>query len=183
MFEGFITSKTKASILIKLFLNPATKAYLRELAKEFDVSTNSVRTELNNLTEHGILVAERDGRNVLYRANANHPLFPELSSMVRKITGIDRLANSVIERLGNLEAVYLAGDYAKGKDTGIIDLVLVGDIIRAQLDDVIMKTERYIHRKIRTLVLTNDEYKELLKKGTLGPAMKLWDGEGHNSRG
>ena len=70
MFEGFITSKTKASILIKLFLNPATKAYLRELAKEFDVSTNSVRTELNNLTEHGILVAERDGRTTLSSPNS-----------------------------------------------------------------------------------------------------------------
>ena len=175
MLEGIIGSKTKVNLLVKMFLNPAMKAYLRELAKEFDVSTNSVRTELNTLTENEILIAERDGRNVYYRANTKHPLFPELSSMVRKITGIDELVNSVIERLGNLEAVYLTGDYARGQDTGIIDMVLIGDIDREQLDDVIIKTERYIKRKIRPLILTQNELDQLLKKGTLKGAMKLWE--------
>ena len=51
MLEGVISSKTKISILVKLFLNPAMKAYLRELSTEFNVSSNSVRTELNNLAD------------------------------------------------------------------------------------------------------------------------------------
>lgn len=175
MLEGIITSKTKINLLVKLFLNPATRAYLRELASEFNVSTNAVRTELNNLTENKVLLAERDGRNVYYKANSKHPLFPEISSMVRKITGIDRLASSVIERLGNLEEVYISGDYARGMDTGIIDVIFIGKINREQLDDVTMKTERYIERKIRPLVLTTGEFRELEKKGSLGPVMKLWD--------
>jgi len=179
MLNGIINSKTKINLLVKLFLNPATRAYLRELASEFEVSTNSVRTELNNLTKNKILVAERDGRNVYYRANTGHPLFPELSSMVRKITGIDQLASSIIERLGEVEEVYLTGDYARGMDTGIIDLVLIGDIDREQLDDVVMKTERYIGRKIRTLVLTRTEFTDQMKKPTFGPAMKLWDKNSH----
>jgi len=87
--EGIISSITKINILIKLFLNPAMKAYLRELASEFDVSTNSVRTELNNLTKNGVLISERNGRNVYYKANMEHPLFPELSSMVRTADGPD----------------------------------------------------------------------------------------------
>ncbi len=174
MLEGVISSKTKVSLLVKLFLNPATKAYLRQLATEFQVSTNSVRMELNNLTKNKILVSEKDGRNVYYRANIKHPLFPELSSMVRKITGIDQLANSVIERLGNLEEVYLTGDYARGMDTGIIDVILIGDINREQLNDVIMKTERYIHRKIRPLILDRKEYSALKKRGSFGHTMKLW---------
>jgi DNA-binding transcriptional ArsR family regulator len=177
MLEGIIGSKTKVNLLVKMFLNPAMKAYLRELAKEFDVSTNSVRTELNTLTQHDILISEREGRSVYYRANTKHPLFPELSSMVRKITGIDELANSVIERLGNLEAVYLSGDYARGQDTGIIDMVLIGDIDKEQLDDVITKTERYIKRKIRPLILDQKEFDQLLKKGSLGSVMRLWEKE------
>ena len=179
MLNGIITSKTKVNLLVKLFLNPAMKAYLRELATEFDVSTNSVRTELNILTENNILKAEKDGRNVFYRANTNHPLFPEISSMVRKITGIDELARSVIERLGNLEEVYLTGDYAQGMDTGIIDLILIGKINREQLDDVVQKTERYIDRKIRPLILTREEFAKLEKKGSLGPVMKLLDKTGN----
>jgi len=175
MLEGIIGSKTKVNLLVRMFLNPSMKAYLRELAREFDVSTNSVRTELNTLTEHGILTAQRDGRSVYYQANAKHPLFSELSSMVRKITGIDELAKSVIERLGKLEAVYLTGDYARGQDTGIIDLVLIGDIDREQLEDVIVKTERYIKRKIRPLVLNQEHFEQLLKKKTFGNVMKLWE--------
>jgi DNA-binding transcriptional ArsR family regulator len=179
VLNGIITSKTKVNLLVKMFLNPAMKAYLRELAKEFNVSTNAVRTELNTLTEHGILTAERDGRSVYYRANPQHPLFPELSSMVRKITGIDELARSVIERLGNLEAVYVTGDYAQGKDTGIIDLVLIGDIDRVQLDDVVRKTENYIRRKIRPIILDQSEYEELTTRGTLSASMILWSREGN----
>jgi DNA-binding transcriptional ArsR family regulator len=175
MLEGIVTSRTKVNLLVKLFLNPATRAYLREMASEFGVSTNAVRTELNTLTEHNILISERDGRNVYYQANRDHPLFPELSSMIRKITGIDELAKSVIERLGNLEAAYLAGDYARGQDTGIIDMVLIGSIDRDQLDDVVMKTERYIKRKIRPLVLEQKEFDQLLEKGSLGKVMKLWE--------
>ena len=179
MLSGVITSKTKINILVKLFLNPAMKAYLRELASEFKVSTNSVRTELNNLTKNGVLVSEREGRNVYYRANTEHPLFPELSSMVRKITGIDELAHSVIDRLGNLETIYLTGDYAEGKDTGIIDVILIGRINREKLDDVIVKTERYIGRKVRPLILDEKEFDLLLEKGSLGPVMKLWDKKTH----
>lgn len=174
MLEGIISSKTKTNILVKLFLNPAMRAYLRELATEFEVSSNSVRTELNNLTKNRILISEKEGRNIYYRANVDHPLFPELSSMVRKITGIDELATSVIDRLGHLEAAYLIGDYAQGRDAGIIDIILIGTINREQLDDVVRKTENYIRRKIRPLVLSETEFRTLRENGNFEPAMTLW---------
>jgi hypothetical protein len=177
--HSVIPSRTRVGILVKLFLNPGLKAYLRELASEFQVSTNGVRVELNHLTEHKILKSERSGRNVYYQANTAHPLFPELFSMVRKITGIDELVKSVVDRLGNLEAAYLVGDYARGVDTGVIDVVLVGDIDKVQLDDFVQKTEVYIQRKIRSLVLNSQEFGHINAKKSLGPVVKLWDkGEG-----
>ena len=173
--SSVIPSRTRVDILVKLFLNPGLKAYLRQLASEFNLSTNAVRTELNHLTEHKILVSERSGRSVFYQANTGHPLFPELFSMVRKITGIDELVRSVVDRLGNLEAAYLVGDYARGIDTGIIDVVLVGDIDKVQLDDFAMKTEAYIQRKIRSLVLTKEEFIRLTEKNSFDPIVRLWD--------
>jgi predicted transcriptional regulator len=173
--SSVIPSRTRVDILVKLFLNPGLKAYLRQLASEFNLSTNAVRTELNHLTDHKILVSERSGRSVFYRANTDHPLFPELFSMVRKITGIDELVKSVVDRLGNVEAAYLVGDYARGIDTGIIDVVLVGDIDKVQLDDFAMKTEAYIQRKIRSLVLTKEEFIRLTDKKSFDPLVRLWD--------
>ena len=40
-------------------MNPGTRSYLRELAKEFNVSTNSVREELNQLTKTELLKTEK----------------------------------------------------------------------------------------------------------------------------
>ena len=182
MLDAVIPSRTRVQILVKLFLNPGIRAYLRSLAKEFNVSPHAVRTELNNLSRHRVLVSERDGRNVYFRANTGHPLFPELSSMVRKITGIDDLVKSVVDRLGNLEAAYLVGDYARGADTGIIDVVLVGRIDRTQLEDFVAKTEAYIERRIRSLVLSKKEFEGMQDSRSFKPILKLWDSghrEGH----
>lgn len=183
MLEGFISSRTRVNILVKLFLNAGTRAYLRELAGEFGVSTNAVRTELNHLTKHKILTSEQDGRSVYYRANLQHPLFPELSSMVRKITGIDDLVHSVVDRLGTVEGAYLVGDYAKGRDSGVIDVILIGDVDKVQLDDFVGKTEEYIGRKIRSLVVSRAEFESLLERGVFQPAMKLWEGEAETTAG
>lgn len=175
ILSAVIPSRTRVQILVKLFLNPGIRAYLRGLATEFNVSPNAVRTELNNLRNHKILISERDGRNIYYRANAEHPLFPELSSMVRKITGIDELVKSVVDRLGNLEAAYLIGEYARGEDSGIIDVVLVGDIDRVQLNDFVSKTEVFIERKIRTLVVSREDFVLLEGKKDFKTILKLWD--------
>jgi predicted nucleotidyltransferase len=104
--------------------------------------------------------------------------------MVRKITGIDELVRSVVDRLGNVEAAYLVGDYARGIDTGIIDVVLVGDIDKVQLDDFALKTEAYIQRKIRSLVLTKEEFIRLTEKKSFDPIVRLWDQkDGINPKG
>jgi DNA-binding transcriptional ArsR family regulator len=174
MLDSLITSRMRVQILMRLFLNPDTQAYLRELAQEFDASPGHLRAELQQLSEAGLLASEKNGRQVEYRADRSHPLFPELQSMVRKALGMDRILDSIIERLGNLEAAYLTGDYAEGRDNGIVDLVLVGEIDQVALLDLVQKTERHIHRKIRTFVLTHAEYDKLRPALTEHSLLRLW---------
>ena len=174
LLTGLISSKTRIKLLVRLFFNPQTRSYLRELAKEFDVSTNAVREELNQLKKTKLLKSEKSGRQVFYRANTEHSLFPELKSMVSKVMGIDQVIDSIVHRLGNLEKAYLIGDYAEGKDTGIIDLVLVGDIDHYHLNDLIVKTERYIKRKIRTLSLRRTEFDDFLPDLSKRPHLLIW---------
>ena len=59
MLESVITSKTRLNSLIRFFLNHAKKAHLRCLANDFNDSTNSIRLELNNLTEAGYLIKKK----------------------------------------------------------------------------------------------------------------------------
>lgn len=177
LFAGLISSKTRIKLLVRFFFNPGTRAYLRELARDFDVSTNAVREELNQLTKTGLLVAEKNGRSIYYTANSRHPLFPELCSMVAKVMGLDQVMDSIITRLGDLESAWLMDDYAEGKDTGIIDLVLVGDINLHHLNDLSKKTERYVRRKIRTLVLTAEEFKDFESKLRERPHLLVYTAE------
>ena len=175
LFSGLISSKTRIKLLVRFFFNPKTSSYLRELAKEFNVSTNSVREELNKLTRTGLLNAQKRGRQIFYVANQDHPLFPELKSMVSKVIGIDQVIDGIVNRLGDLEEAYLIDDYAEGKDTGIIDLVLVGNINEYHLNDLSRKTERYIKRKIRSLVLSRDEYSDFKQKLESRPHVLIWE--------
>jgi predicted nucleotidyltransferase len=181
LLTGLIASKTRIKLLMRFFFNPKARSYLRELAKEFNVSTNAVREELNQLKQTDLLKSEKNGRQVYYMANTEHALFPELKSMVSKVMGIDQVIDSIINRLGNLEKAYLVGDYAEGKDTGIIDLILIGDIDHYHLNDLSRKTERYIKRKIRTLTLSETESKSFLKKLQSKPHILVWESENHCS--
>jgi DNA-binding transcriptional ArsR family regulator len=175
IFTGLITSKTRIRIIMRLFLNPDRQAYLRELAGEFKVSPSQVRDELQQLSDAGLLEREKKGRQINYRANSTHPLFPELHSIVCKALGMDQILDSIIARLGNLEQAWLIDDYAEGKDTGLIDLVLVGDIDQENLGDLVTKTERYIGRKIRILVLGTEEYGDLDSTFADRPQLLLWE--------
>ena len=174
LFAGLISSKTRIKLLVRFFFNPQTRSYLRELAKEFNLSTNAVREELNQLRETKLLKSEKNGRQVYYMANQKHPLFDELKSMVGKVMGIDQVIDGIVNRLGDLERAYLIDDYAEGKDTGIIDLLLVGDIDQYHLNDLSRKTERYINRKIRSLVVSRKEYQALQPKLKNRPQVLIW---------
>jgi hypothetical protein len=88
---------------------------------------------------------------------------------------VDQVIDSIITRLGNLEQAYLLDDYAAGKDTGIIDLLLVGDIDNYHLHDLTQKTERYINRKIRHLVLTRSEFDTFEKDLAVRPHLLIWE--------
>ena len=89
--------------------------------------------------------------------------------------GIDQVIDGIVNRLGDLEHAYLIDDYAEGKDTGIIDLVLVGNIDQYHLNDLNRKTERYIRRKIRSLVLSKEEFDEFLPKLKEKPQVLIWE--------
>lgn len=168
-------------MLLKFFSNSHATSYLRELAKEFDESTNSIRHELNNLSKAGYLLAREEGRSIYYSANIKHPLYPEIKTLIHKYLGFDKILDNVVHkilsRLGTLRMAFITGDYAEGRDSGIIDLVMVGDIDNGYLQECIAKAEKLIHRKVRALVLTEAEFEASKKQLNSEKALLLWQAE------
>jgi hypothetical protein len=178
VLESLITSRTRLKMLLRFFLNSHSKAHLRGLAEEFGESTNAIRHELNNLSKAGYLKSNGKGNIIEYSANIDHPLYPELQKLIHKYLGIDKIVdnviNKIIARVGELELALITGDYANGKDSGIIDLVLVGNLDMKHVREYVTKAEQLIGRKIRLLVLTLDEFGKNKKSLSSDTALCLW---------
>ena len=131
---------------------------MRGLADEFGESTNAIRLELNRFEQGGLLVSGMEQNRKVFRANHNHPLFGEITSILRKHMGVDSLVEQLISRLGNVTSAYLLGSFALGRDTDHVDLVLVGGEINTEyLHRLTAKVEKLIGRKINCTILTTEE--------------------------
>lgn len=149
MLDTLITSKTRLRLLVKFFINAANRGHMRGLAEEFNESTNAIRKELNNLSEAGYLEKEALQNRVSYRANTNHPLFGLLQSIVHKYLGLDRIVETVLSRMGDVEQVVVRGDYAEGRDSGLIEVTIVGPALNAEyLEQLAPKIESVIGRQV-----------------------------------
>ena len=149
MLNKLITSKTRLRLLIKFFINQANSGYLNGLATEFKESTNSIRKELNHLSEAGYLEKFKDQNKVAYKANTNHPLFEILQKVVYKHLGLEEIIERVLERMGPVQKILLVGDYAEGRDSGTIDVVLIGNKLNTvYIEALEKKVEDLINRKV-----------------------------------
>jgi hypothetical protein len=175
MIGTLITSQTRIKLLKKFFLNSSTRAHLRGLATEFGESSNSIRLELNRFEEAGLLNSLRDGNKKVFQANSGHPLYKDIHNIILKETGIDRVIEKVIHRVGNLKSIYLTGDFARGIDSPVIELILVGaELDRVYLSRKVVQAEEIVGRKVSYIVLDPKEAESHLKNLSSANLLPLW---------
>ena len=158
MIGTLVSSKTRIKLLLKFFLNSSNTAYLRNLEEEFGESTNGIRVELNRFEDAGFLESFSNGNKKMFKVNTLHPLFRDIHNIVLKVVGLDKVYEHVLQQLGSLEKVYLVGKLARGQDSDIIDLVLVGNINKNFLLELIEKAEKKIDKKIRFIHFSSEEF-------------------------
>lgn len=140
-------------LLIKFFVNQANRGYLNGLAAEFNESTNSIRKELNHLSEAGYLEKYKDNNKIGYKANVNHPMFEILRKVVLKHLGLEDIIDHVLNQIGEVNEIHVLGDYAKGLDSGLIEVLLIGNELNTKyLSNLELKIEKLIERKVQFIV-------------------------------
>ena len=153
MLNSLITSKTRLRMLIKFFVSAANKGYLNGLANEFNESTNSIRKELNNLSDAGYLLKSKQNNRIIYNADIKHPLFKVLQKIVRQDLGLEEIVETVISRMGDVDIIALSGDYAKGIDSGIIKIAVIGDGVNYDyLENIKIKIKDKISREVDFII-------------------------------
>ncbi len=142
-------------------MNPASKVYLRGLERDLGVSSNTVRLELNKLQEMHLIEAQEDSENTKvknYVVNQGHPMFKTLRGIIMQFVGLDQIVDQIIKKLGNLDQVYLTGDLAEGKNSPFVDLVIVGNVDKGYMYQLIEKVEPLIQKKVRVASFSKEEF-------------------------
>jgi len=175
VLDTLITSKTRKKLLLKFFLNSDSYAYLRNLEHELDESPNALRIELLKFEKANMLLAEQEGNKKMYRVNTDHPLFRDIRNIVLKTIGFDRIIDTVIQRMGDVDKVFVTGSFARGINSNVIDLLFVGNCINKEyLFQLIEKVEVLIDKRIRYLTITLEELPNYVVVGE-NDALLLWD--------
>ena len=112
------------------------------MSEEFGDSTNGIRLELNKFESSGFLKSFLVSNKKYYKANIKHPLFNDIHKILLKTTGINDVLEYIIQRIGQINKVYLIGSYSNGLESKIIDFLIVGDSINKFFNNQIEKVER-----------------------------------------
>lgn len=165
----FLLGRARAEVLGALLLRPDRALHVRQLARLTGTSPGSLHRELRTLEKTGLLTRETVGRNVLYRSNQRHVLFPELAGLLRKTTGLADVLRSALAPLGKrVDYAFVYGSVASGRDRpgSDIDLMLVGDVDLSTAVEALTKAASQLEREINpTPVKLQDFLRRMQKDG------------------
>ena len=182
LIDQLFSGKIRLKLLARLLLNPSSEVYLRQLERDLQVSSNTVRLELNKLSEMKLInvVETEESKIKKYIANTVHPLYSNLRSIILKYVGVDQLIEEIFYKLGEIDEVFLTGEFANGIETPFIDLVLVGDIDREYLNKLVDRAEKLLNKKIRMAIYSKNEFTPSLLENI--QRVSIFNGGGVNSK-
>jgi len=176
MLEKLFGSKARVKILKLFLIHPSEKYYIRQLSRDLKLQLNSVRRELENLENFGILIsdakivdseeADKDKKEAAtgqekkyYRANPNFVLFDEIKALIVKAQILyEKDFVKKLQSIGKIKLLVLTGIFVNNPST-IIDILLVGKIHRVKLAKLIKELETELGKEINFTVFNPQEFK------------------------
>ena len=160
--------RTRSAVLSALLLHPEASLHVRELARLTGASAGSLHRELRLLSEMGLLLRRDVGRQVHYQANVAHPVYAELSQLLRKTAGLVDVLREVLEPLGTkVQAAFVYGSVAAGTErpASDVDVMVVGTATFADLARVLAPAQATLRREVNPTVMTRREFATKLADG------------------
>jgi predicted transcriptional regulator len=165
MIDALFGSKTRVKLLYLFLNNPGKSFYVREITRLIDEQINSVRRELANMLQVGIITSETGENKLYYSVNQRYEYYVAF----RAIFADGKLENTEVKRekthnwyhkieeLANLRLALVAGVLVKGS-TSPIDLLIVGDVSTAKVKAVTAQIEKIEAREIAYSILSYEEF-------------------------
>jgi hypothetical protein len=131
MLKKIFGSGARVKLFQQFLNNPEEEFFIRELTRVLDEQINSLRRELENLENIGLLKSAERNRKKYYRINPHFPILHELTSIVRKTNEEYQDVLKKISKMGEVDILILTGAFVN-KDSET-DLFIVGNIEREAL--------------------------------------------------
>jgi predicted transcriptional regulator len=164
--EQLFGSKTRARLLGLFLENSEQSFYVRELTRKINAQLNSVRREIQNLVELGLVIENGSSgrgktiseRKKFYTVNTNFLLFHDLRNLFRKIQIL--LKQNLVQEIktrGDVDLLIFTGRFVDNKEVQT-DLLIVGDIDQKTLQKVVGEFEAELGYEINYTLMPRDEF-------------------------
>lgn len=165
MIDALFGSKTRVKLLHLFLNNPGKSFYVREITRLIDEQINSVRRELANMLQVGIITSDTGDNKLYYTINQRYDYYvpfraifadEKMEASAAKKEG-DATWYHLIENLTGLRLAILGGVLVKGS-TGSVDILLVGNISPTKVKNAIKQVEKFEARELNYSVISYDEF-------------------------
>jgi predicted nucleotidyltransferase len=163
----FMFSPYRRQALAVLFLRPDEQFHVRELERITGVSAGSLHRELKAMAESGLLLRERIGNQVFYRANTDCSIYPELGTIFRKTMGLTSLLQEALSDLDDdVQVAFVFGSMASGLQTAgsDLDVCVLGEASMIDVVKALSPLRETLQREVNPVVMTPERFSDLSRK-------------------
>jgi len=154
-------------VLSLLLLHSDESFHVREIARLTGTVAGTLHKELAKLADAGVLLKKASGNQVRYKANPDCPIIEELTSILRKTSGIvDVLADALLPLADKINVAFVFGSMASGKETASsdVDVLIVGDVTFSEIVSALYSTQDVLRREINPKIFSREEWIQMQKK-------------------
>lgn len=172
MVEQLFGSKTRVKLLQLFYSNPNRSFYVREITRKIDEQINSVRRELANLLNVGIITSDNTNNKLYYEVNQKYEFFEPLQQIFggRKVKPKKAAASNAadetdeLKNLGHVDLLVYTGQFTRDESSGI-DMLIVGELNRNAVQKYVTELEGKEGKDIRYSVMNRSdfEYRKTIK--------------------
>jgi predicted nucleotidyltransferase len=155
-----LSSNIRAEIFRNLFGVEKQSLHLREIERRTGFAVGTVQQEIKKLLRLDIITRIKDGNRSYYKANTNHPLYPEIRNLVLKTNGLADLLKQALSAELKIKIAFVFGSFARKEEKAAsdIDLMVIGDIGLRKLTGLLMDVSEKLGREINPYRLTESEF-------------------------
>jgi predicted nucleotidyltransferase len=157
--------RTRSAVLSVLYGRTDQSFYLRQLVRAVGAGHGAVQRELKHLTAMGLIVRAVQGNQVLYRANPQSPIFPEIKSLIAKTVGVHDAIRSALARLrAKVVIAFVYGSLARQEERADsdVDLMVLGSVSFSELVSALAPAQKALGREINPNVFPVSEFRAKL---------------------